>query len=61
MNSDYFWSPDQIKILEACYKTPDGGGLKAATNLLQKNKGAIAVQASRLKLTKPRPRKEKEK
>lgn len=51
----YFWSSDQLTVLERCYK--DGGGLHEAQQMIpEKRRGTIAAQASRLGLTTPRPR-----
>ena len=51
----YFWSPQQVEILERCYQT--GGGLYEAQQMLpEKQRTTIAAQASRLGLKKPRPR-----
>ncbi len=57
--SDYFW-PDEFKnILKQAYQ-PGGGGLAAAAAAIpSKKKGTIAVEAHRMGLTKPRPRKPK--
>lgn len=51
----YFWTQEQIEILERCYAT--GGGLYEAQQYLpEKQRTTIAAQASRRGLTKPRPR-----
>lgn len=51
----YFWTQDQIDILEECYSS--GGGLfEAQQRLPEKQRTTIAAQASRRGLTKPRPR-----
>lgn len=57
MTSLYFW-PEQLKIkLQEAYAV---GGLAAAVEAIpEKKRGTIAVEAHRLGLTKPRPRKNK--
>lgn len=57
MTSDYFWSDQQKKILQEAYLV---GGLPAAVQAIpEKKRGTIAVEAHRLGLTNPRPRKNK--
>ena len=56
MNS-YFWSEEQKQTLEKAYRN---GGLSVAESMLpEKKRSTIAAQASRLELTKPKPRKPK--
>lgn len=56
--SNYFWTTDQKTKLTTAYR--EGGGLKAAMlSLPEKNRGQIATQASRLKLSIPKPRRNK--
>lgn len=55
--SSYYWTPEQIKVIEESYK-PGGGGLSAAAKgIPDRPKAAIATKACRLKVTHPKPRK----
>ena len=55
-DTTYFWTALQKAILQTSYES--GGGLSEAERRLpEKRRGAIAVQASRMKLTTPKPRK----
>jgi len=54
-NPDYFWSDVLKEVLRSAYGR--GGLAEAVKTIPQKPRGAIAVQAHRLHLTTPRPRK----
>lgn len=54
--SSYYWTEEQKKLLEQAYTS--GNGLPTAVELItDKKRTTIAAQASRLGLTKPKPRK----
>jgi len=55
--SSYFWTPEQKALLKQAYT--QGAGLSDAERLIPKSRTTIAAQASRLRLTDPRPRKPK--
>lgn len=56
--SSYFWSEVQKELLKKAYT--EGEGLSEAQTLLpDKSRSTIAAQASRLALSKRRPRKNK--
>lgn len=57
MTSAYFWSDPLKQKLREAYSV---GGLNAAVEAIpEKKRGTIAVEAHRLGLTTPRPRKKK--
>lgn len=58
LGKSYFWTSAQEAILSDSYKIGNGLSL-AQEKLPEKHRGAIATKAHRMKLTTPKPRKNK--
>jgi hypothetical protein len=57
LKSPYFWTSEQKDTLTQAYSL---GGLKIAQEMLpSKSRATIATQASRMRITTPKPRKHK--